>query len=257
MFIPRIPSCNYIQKYTTSDDSDISYNLLPFFTIITAYERKSRGIGYQNRIPWHVPEDMNFFRKTTIRTQDPNKKNVVIMGKNTWESIKKKPLDKRINICLTTSIKKKDIGQRAESLPTTNLVGDPSLRQAELAKAQLLQASLADRRSPDKFGHEQPDMFFAYSMNDALQYIQNNISGIESVFIIGGSQLYQEAIQHPQCKSILINELIFEPNILLVTDSFFPEIPENMYQEINLTENPIQSDTSVQIYPRKFIRKHI
>ena len=237
MFIPRIPSCNYIQKYTTSDDSDISYNLLPFFTIITAYERKSRGIGYQNRIPWHVPEDMNFFRKTTIRTQDPNKKNVVIMGKNTWESIKKKPLDKRINICLTTSIKKKDIGQRAESLPTTNLVGD--------------------RRSPDKFGHEQPDMFFAYSMNDALQYIQNNISGIESVFIIGGSQLYQEAIQHPQCKSILINELIFEPNILLVTDSFFPEIPENMYQEINLTENPIQSDTSVQIYPRKFIRKHI
>ena len=45
-------------------------------------------------------------------------------------------------------------GQRAfaqPSLLTTNLVGDPSLRQAELAKAQLLQASLADLRSPDKF----------------------------------------------------------------------------------------------------------
>ena len=43
-------------------------------------------------------------------------------------------------------------GQRAECLLPTNLVGDPSLRQAELAKAQLLQASLADRRSPEKFG---------------------------------------------------------------------------------------------------------
>ena len=48
------------------------------------------------------------------------------------------------------------------SLPTTNLVGDPSLRQAELAKAQLLQASLADRRSPDKFG----DTFTAFTASN-------------------------------------------------------------------------------------------
>ena len=196
---------------------DSSNNLLPYFTIIAAYEQTSRGIGYQNRIPWHVPADMNFFRKTTIRTHEPYKKNVVIMGRKTWESLEKKPLDKRINICLTSSMKKKEIRQ------------------------------------------EQPDMFFAYSMDDALQHIQNNISNIESVFVIGGSQIYQEALRHAQCDTILINELIFEPNISPSTDSFFPEIPENMYQEINLTENPIQltRDTSVKINPRKFIRKHI
>ena len=42
-----------------------------------------------------------------------------------------------------------DIIQKNEpSTNASNFSGDPSLRQAELAKAQLLQASLADRRSP-------------------------------------------------------------------------------------------------------------
>jgi len=189
----------------------------PFFTIIVAYEQTSRGIGYQNRIPWHVPEDMNFFRKTTIETLNSQKKNAVIMGRNTWESLPKTPLSKRINICLTSSMKNKET--------------DPPI----------------------------PDVFFAYSLNDALQYIQLHNSYIESVFVIGGSQLYREAIQHPQCNTILINELIFESCQLPTTDSFFPEIPENMYQEIIPTQKPIQKDTdnSVQIIPRKFVRIHI
>ena len=219
---------------------DSSNNLLPYFTIIAAYEQTSRGIGYQNRIPWHVPADMNFFRKTTIRTHEPYKKNVVIMGRKTWESLEKKPLDKRINICLTSSMKKKEIRQEDPDADVrrTEALGDDAENAMEAS---------------------QSNMFFAYSMDDALQHIQNNISNIESVFVIGGSQIYQEALRHAQCDTILINELIFEPNISPSTDSFFPEIPENMYQEINLTENPIQltRDTSVKINPRKFIRKHI
>ena len=55
-----------------------------------------------------------------------------------------------------------EFGQKAECLLTTNLSGDPSLRQTELAKAQLLQASLADRRSPDKFG----DTFTAFTASN-------------------------------------------------------------------------------------------
>ena len=178
----------------------------PCFTIIVAYEQSSRGIGYKNRIPWHVPEDMHFFRKTTIETKSSQKKNVVIMGRNTWESLPKKFLSQRINICITSSPKK------YETDPPT------------------------------------PDLFFAHSLNDALQYVQLHISHIESVFVIGGAQLYQEAIQHPQCSTILIHELVFEPGQIPPTDSFFPEIPENRYQEIIPIQKPIQ------IIPRKYIR---
>lgn len=46
---------------------------------------------------------MSFFTNMTTKTKDVNKKNVVIMGRKTWEGIPKKfrPLQNRINIILS------------------------------------------------------------------------------------------------------------------------------------------------------------
>lgn len=53
------------------------------------------AIGKDNSIPWHIPEDMNFFKETT-------KNSVVIMGRKTLESLpKKQPLKDRINIVIS------------------------------------------------------------------------------------------------------------------------------------------------------------
>lgn len=55
------------------------------------------GIGRNNGLPWpHESEDMKWFRDNT-------KDSVVIMGRNTWESIGCRPLPKRINIVITNS----------------------------------------------------------------------------------------------------------------------------------------------------------
>ncbi len=53
-------------------------------------------IGFQNDLPWHLPDDMNYFKETTINS-------VVIMGRNNYLSIPKKyrPLKGRVNIILT------------------------------------------------------------------------------------------------------------------------------------------------------------
>jgi len=55
-----------------------------------------RVIGIDNRMPWHLPEDMKFFRETT-RTKP------VIMGRRTWESLPDnvRPLPGRSNIVLS------------------------------------------------------------------------------------------------------------------------------------------------------------
>ena len=53
-------------------------------------------IGIKNDLPWHLPDDMNYFKKTTMNS-------VVIMGKNNYLSIPEKfrPLKNRVNIVLT------------------------------------------------------------------------------------------------------------------------------------------------------------
>jgi len=53
-------------------------------------------IGIKNDLPWHLPDDMNYFKKTTLNS-------VVIMGRNNYLSIPQKyrPLKNRVNIILT------------------------------------------------------------------------------------------------------------------------------------------------------------
>ena len=69
---------------------------------------KNNGIGFNNKIPWKISEDMSYFSKKTSGNYlgDGDKKNVVIMGRNTWESLPKKykPLPRRFNIVLTRNV---------------------------------------------------------------------------------------------------------------------------------------------------------
>ncbi len=54
---------------------------------------KNNVIGKNNDIPWYLPADLKYFKKTTINHH-------IIMGRNCYESIGK-PLPKRTNVILT------------------------------------------------------------------------------------------------------------------------------------------------------------
>ena len=72
------------------------------FNIIVACCNKN-GIGKDNTIPWFLSGELKYFKYITTHTNTSIEKNVVVMGRKTWESIpeKNKPLDGRINIVLT------------------------------------------------------------------------------------------------------------------------------------------------------------
>lgn len=64
------------------------------------------GIGSNNTLPWKLKEELKHFQDVTTSTQDSSKKNAVIMGRKTWDSIpnKFKPLKNRINIIVSTTL---------------------------------------------------------------------------------------------------------------------------------------------------------
>lgn len=52
------------------------------------------GIGKNGKLPWHVSEDLQNFKKITLDS-------VIIMGRSTWDSLPFKPLPNRRNIVLS------------------------------------------------------------------------------------------------------------------------------------------------------------
>src|SRR5574344_2879725 len=56
-----------------------------------------RAIGRGNKMPWHIAEDMKFFKKTTMG-------GTVIMGRKTWESLGCKALPHRQNLVVSRSL---------------------------------------------------------------------------------------------------------------------------------------------------------
>lgn len=73
-----------------------------FFSLILACTTEG-GIGINNKIPWNIPEEMALFKKITTDVNFYIKKNAVIMGRKTWNSLSNKPLKNRINIIITSN----------------------------------------------------------------------------------------------------------------------------------------------------------
>jgi len=73
---------------------------------------KNRVIGKDNDIPWHLPDDFKYFKRTTLHHH-------VIMGRKNWESLQQnfQPLPNRPNIVISRKQDYKAAGaQRVHSL---------------------------------------------------------------------------------------------------------------------------------------------
>ena len=132
--------------------------------IIVAIDSKS-GIGKGGGLPWHLTGDLKHFREITCKTHSPKKKNIVLMGRKTWDSIPKeyRPLNERINIVLTHN-KYLDVPEG------------------------VLKA-------------ENFDQVLTMTKSERLKNI------IETVFVIGGQQVYEEALKYPECQKIYVTQI--------------------------------------------------
>ncbi|HEX3007713.1 MAG TPA: dihydrofolate reductase [Bacteroidales bacterium] len=66
-------------------------------------------IGKDNKLLWHLPDDMKWFKKHTVGCD-------VIMGRKTYESLTIKPLPKRKNIVITHNLREIEGCELASSI---------------------------------------------------------------------------------------------------------------------------------------------
>ena len=79
------------------------------------------GIGKNNDLLWHIPEDLKRFKSLTMGK-------CIIMGKRTWESLPRKPLPGRTNIVIT------DIPQECIDCSVTAYSIEDALSKCERGK---------------------------------------------------------------------------------------------------------------------------
>jgi dihydrofolate reductase len=146
----------------------------PELVLIAAVARNG-VIGKDNQLLWHLPEDMRFFKETTLG-------HPVIMGRRTWESLpaRFRPLPGRRNIVVTHNTRFDASG-------------------AEVATS--LDAALA------------------------------LLAAAPSAFVIGGAQLYAQAL--PRAQRLLLTELDRDFD----GDAHFPAWPRGEFAESSRTHH--------------------
>ena len=108
---------------------------------------KNRAIGIENRLPWHLPADLQHFKKVTMGKP-------VIMGRNTYESIGR-PLPGRLNIVVTRdrnyhaegctmAYSFEDAIEKAGEQKEVMIMGGASFYEQTLAHADRLYLTLVD-----------------------------------------------------------------------------------------------------------------
>jgi dihydrofolate reductase len=169
--------------------------------IIVAFEG-SRGIGFNNMIPWYFPEDLRMFSKVT--KGDNN--NAIIMGRKTWQSLPKKPLPKRQNIILSKTI---------------------------------------SNTSPSNIPLYDNEIYFN-DISLALEHCRDNT--YDTVWIIGGSEIYKESLKTLPINFIYTTEI--EKHY--VCDTFFPVLSDDFTCTNERIE--IKDDLTIKYKIYKYIK---
>ncbi|XP_009612175.1 bifunctional dihydrofolate reductase-thymidylate synthase [Nicotiana tabacum] len=169
------------------------------YQVVVAATR-NMGIGKEGKLPWRLPSDLKFFKGITGTTSDPSRKNAVIMGRKTWESIplEYRPLPGRLNVVLTRS-------GSFDIATAENVVICGSLGSA----LQLLAAS-------------------PYGLS------------IENVFVIGGGEIFRDSLNAHGCDAIHITEIETDIECDTFIPAIETSVFQPWYSSFPVVENKIR-----------------
>ena len=151
--------------------------------------RVIHSLFHHTQQPWRLPADLQHFKRVTMTTpscsnNNKNKQNAVIMGRKTWDSLPQsfRPLPGRINVVLSRTAAASNFSTTANGNNNNdkNVLWASSLDQA----VQLLEEQHNENNNNN-----------------------NNIS-LGDIFIIGGGQVYEQAI-HGNHEHFRVRKVIY------------------------------------------------
>jgi dihydrofolate reductase / thymidylate synthase len=195
--------------------------------------------------------DMAHFKRVTSATRSPGARNAVIMGRKTFLSIppRFRPLPGRLNIVLTSCPPpssngggggaEADTTQRALAERDVNRPagGRDVADKADSAAQSLGKAHAGADHHQQQQQHMLPppsaDLLYARSLEEALEILDAaalpgeppasacaTLSPIESVFVVGGGQVYKQAVASERCSALHITRVDADPEC----DTFFTDV---------------------------------
>ncbi|GLR25773.1 dihydrofolate reductase [Limnobacter litoralis] len=163
---------------------------------------KNGVIGLDNKLPWHLPEDLAYFKATTMGSP-------VLMGRKTYESIGR-PLPGRLNVVLSS---------QAQWVPAPAKDGTPR---------ELI-------RFPEPLPMDsQTRIAVVGNMTDATNWLKM----FSEVYLIGGSQLYAQALLEQRVDELLLTEIDAE----FKGDAYLPPVDKTRFTESSRVHNPATAD---------------
>lgn len=106
-----------------------------------------RVIGHDNKIPWHLPEDLRHFKEVTGSAR-------VVMGRRTWESLppRFRPLPGRENVVLTSdagyeaggAVLARTLDEALDHSGDVWVIGGASIYVESLPRADVLEVTEVD-----------------------------------------------------------------------------------------------------------------
>lgn len=173
----------------------------------------NNAIGKDNALLWHISEDLKFFRSTTVGCP-------VIMGRKTYESIGR-PLPKRLNII---------VSRKGYDAPEGVVVVD-SLEEAFAAASATSTLPSATSTLPSVLSSEVE----TYP---------------EKCFVIGGGQIYAQAMQ-------IADEMVITHvhTVIEDADTYFPVIDPSIWQVAERSEIHTDPETGYNFEFVTYTRK--
>jgi dihydrofolate reductase len=169
------------------------------FSLLVAFDER-RAIGFENRIPWFIPGELKWVKEKTVTVVDTSKRNALIMGRNTFDSLgTRAPLAGRLNIVVSSTMGgsgnpdvyvAKDFNaavQRArkDDIETAFFFGGSRIYQEALFSDvldEVLTAQVKGQHDADTFFPCIPDSFSLSGQETFLYGAENEFEVLRSVY---------------------------------------------------------------------------